>query len=528
MFTLQQRYAGLSEALTRQAKRITELLERRKLDETERILIAALAQAPGHHELLRLQGAMQYLRGHNEDATATLLQARAACPDDPMIHDALGSCYEAVHDDTRARAALHRACVLEPDNPQFWCNYANRLHADGESRNAATALDKALALAPEHVQARSLRADMAIAEGRRNEGEALYRRITDELPYEAGMAWWSLATLKPMPLTDVDIATMRRIFDDPATSAANRAAVGFALAIGLEHLGLFEEAFHAMHTAHGLARDNGRQYERGRLSALVDDILDVFKAPLGDALIAQGDEVIFVVSMPRSGSTLTEQILASHSQVEGGGELSDISQLVQDESVRCETSFPAWGRDLTAAQWRVLGQRYLARTRRWRKQRPRFTDKRPGNWLHAGAILAMLPKARIVIVRRDPLENCLGCYRYMVTHDYTHDFADLAAAWRDFDRAARHWQNLYPDRVYVQQYEDLVADPETHIRRLLAFCDLPFEQACLNFHTTERVVTTPSATQVREPIRKDTARAHKYGPLLDPLRAELGLPPFKD
>lgn len=340
------------------------------------------------------------------------------------------------------------------------------------------------------------------------------------------MTWWSLATLKPMPLTDADIATLQRVFDDSATSTANRAAAGFALAIGLEHQKRFQDAFHALHTAHGLARHNGRAYDRQRLSALVDEIMDVFKRPLGDASIAQGKEVIFVVSMPRSGSTLTEQILASHSQVEGGGELSDISQLLQDESVRGEKPFPVWARDLTSAQWRVLGQRYLARTRRWRKQRPRFTDKRPGNWLHVGAILAMLPEARVIIARRDRLENCLGCYRYMVTHDYTHDFADLAAAWRDFDRSARHWQQIYPDRVYVQHYEDLVADPETHIRRLLAFCNLPFEEACLNFHATERRVATPSATQVREPIRKDTARAHKYGSLLDPLRGELGLPPF--
>lgn len=527
MFTLQQRYAGLSEAFTHQAKRITELLEQRKLDEAEHILITALTQAPGHHELLRLQGVTHYLRGHNEDATSTLLQARAACPDDPMIHDALGSCYEVVHDETRARAALHRACVLEPDNPQFWCNYANRVNADGDLRSAAAALDKALALAPKNVQAWGLRASMAIAEGRRKEGEELYRCITNETPHEAGMIWWSLATLKPMPLTDEDIATMQRIFDDPVTSAANRAAVGFALAIGLEHQGRFEEAFHALHTAHGVAKANGKLYERDCLSAFVDEMLDVFDKPAGGVLAQQGDEVIFVVSMPRSGSTMTEQILASHSQVEGGGELSDISQLLQDESVRCDKPFPGWGRDLTTTQWRVLGQRYLARTRRWRKQRPRFTDKHPGNWLNVGAILAMLPKARVVVVRRDRLENCLGCYRYMVTHDYTHDFADLAAAWNDFDRAVRHWQGLYPNRVYLQQYEDLVADPETHIRRLLAFCDLPFEEACLNFHATERRVATPSATQVREPIRKDTARAHKYGALLDPLRAELGLPPFK-
>jgi len=138
-----------------------------------------------------------------------------------------------------------------------------------------------------------------------------------------------------------------------------------------------------------------------------------------------------------------------------------------------------------------------------------------------------LPEARVVICRRDPLETCFACYRYMFTqHAYTHDLADLASHWREFDRAVRHWSALYPDRVRVQVYEELVADPETQIRELLAFCGLPFEEACLNFHATERRVTTPSAAQVREPLRRDTARADKYGSLLDPLRAALDMPPF--
>jgi hypothetical protein len=157
-----------------------------------------------------------------------------------------------------------------------------------------------------------------------------------------------------------------------------------------------------------------------------------------------------------------------------------------------------------------------------------MTDKMPANWMYIGTILAMLPDARVVICRRDPLETCLACYRYMFArHPYTHTFADLAAHWRDFDRAVRHWQALYPDRVRVQVYENLVAEPEAQIRELLEFCGLPFEDACLNFHATERRVTTPSAAQVREPLRRDTARAGKYGALLDPLRDALGMPRFQ-
>jgi hypothetical protein len=226
---------------------------------------------------------------------------------------------------------------------------------------------------------------------------------------------------------------------------------------------------------------------------------------------------------------LTEQVLASHSQVNGGSELPDMPAVITEESRRRNKPFPEFVRDLTPADWERLGRRYLERTQRWRADRPRFTDKLPNNWHYIGAIRAMLPGARIIVARRDPLETCLSCYRQrLAKSDYTRTFEDLAATWHDFDRAANYWRTLYPDAVYESVYEKLVADPETAIRELLAFCDLPFEEACLEFHKTRRSVHTPSATQVREPLRKDTARAHRYGALLDPLRAALGLPPFAE
>ena len=174
-----------------------------------------------------------------------------------------------------------------------------------------------------------------------------------------------------------------------------------------------------------------------------------------------------------------------------------------------------------------MGRRYLERTAKWRSNTPRFTDKMPSNWHYVGAIRAMLPGAKIIIVRRDPLETCLSCYRQRLANsEYTRTFADLGAAWRDFDRTVKYWLALHPGRVYESVYEEFVVDPEKKIRELLAFCELPFEAQCLEFHKTERKVHTPSATQVREPLRRDTARTHLYGALLNPLRAALGMPPF--
>jgi hypothetical protein len=202
--------------------------------------------------------------------------------------------------------------------------------------------------------------------------------------------------------------------------------------------------------------------------------------------------------------------------------------VLTEESRQRNQPFPQWVAHMQTADWQRLGERYLRRTAHWREKRPRFTDKLPGNWLYVGAIRAMLSGARIVICRRDPLETCLSCYRqYLVDNEYSREFADLAAYWRNFDRAAQHWNRLHPSHVREQCHEALLADPEWQIRELLQFCGLEFEPACLEFHATERAVHTPSAAQVRQPLRRATARASKYGALLDPLRMALGMPAFR-
>jgi len=523
MLTQQQRVVGLPADLAQRAAAIEQALRQQRLDEAENGVVQALAQAPHHPEILRLCGVIQYRRGRFAAAIGTLLQARERRPDDAMIHNALGGAYEKVRDQPNARAALRRACELAPEVGAFWFNYARLLFADGDVAQTIPALERAVALHPQHANARSMLANILRNEGRFAEAAQQFRGIVAANP-AAGEAWWNLAMLKPMPLDAADIAIMRDILRRGDMGDSDRIAITFALAMALEHTGDFSAAFAAMHTGHTLAARK-EPYAAAEFSKQVGDILDAF--PARHASPVQGDEVIFIASLPRSGSTLTEQILGSHSQVEGTSELHDLGQVLMGECERLRQPFTQWARTHTPEQWQALGQAYLARTQRWRERRPRFTDKMPANWMYVGAILAMLPDAHVVICRRDPLETCLGCYRYVFArHPYTHTFADLASHWRDFDRAAQHWKALYPERVREQVYEELVADPDTQIRALLDFCGLPFEPACANFHETRRTVTTLSAAQVREPLRRDTARAHRYGALLDPLRSALGLPEF--
>ena len=520
MLTPQQRLAGLSPETAGRVAAIAQAQQRGDLESAERHLDAVLAAAPQHPEVLRVCGVVRSARGRHAEAIEALLRALALRPDDAMIHNALGGAYERIGDGARARAALRRACELGPEIAPCWFNYGYRLYVDGDFDAAVAALRRAVALAPRHLQARTLLADALNAEGESAQAVAAYRGIIAVSPQDAAQAWWSLATLRPLPLDANDVAVLRRLLDATDLSDSDRVTISFALAIALEARGDYAGAFATMQAAHALAR-RGEPYDAAAFSRSVDATLNAFPAA-ACADVEAGGEVIFIVSMPRSGSTLVEQILAAHSRVHGAAELNDLPQVILQECNRRGTELPQWARTHTAQDWRRLGRQYLERTARWRTRRPRHTDKLPGNWLYVGAIFAMLPNARVVVVRRDPLETCLGCYRYMFRrHPYTHDFADLARRWHDFDRAVRHWQALYPERVRVQGYEDLLADPDGQIRALLAFCDLPFEDGCLAFHAAARRVTTPSAAQVREPLRRDTARTQAYGALLDPLRDAL-------
>ena len=235
--------------------------------------------------------------------------------------------------------------------------------------------------------------------------------------------------------------------------------------------------------------------------------------------------MIFIVGLPRSGSTLFEQILAAHPQVEGASELQDLGMVIQQESVRRGVPYPQWIPQASAADWQRLGRDYLARTARWRATRPRFTDKLPDNWKHAGVLRAMLPGATVIETRRDPLETAWSCFKqqfYSQPH-FANTLADIGACLRGCERALDAWRARDPARLRLHRYEDLLADPEAAVRRLLADCGLAYDPACLHFHAATRSVRTASAAQVRQPLRRDTARAAAYGDLLDPLRHALEL-----
>lgn len=520
------RLAGLSHASIREVVAAAQALDRGRVDEAEHHIIGLLALHPAHPEILRLHAGSQRLRGDMDGAIATLRRAVALRPDDALYLSTLGSALIDGYRYDEAIDVLRQATQRDESLASAWYNLGLANMRAMRVDESASALRRALALSPDiAISAYAMIGDMFRAEGRIDEAQTAYRDAIARQPY-AGMAWWGLADLKTLRFTDDDVEKMRGAMTNRAASEDDKIATGFALAKALDDRQRYSESLDMLAQAHKRARQH-RGWNAQAQTAWVDRVIATFTPPIAVADTKIGGEAIFIVSLPRSGSTLIEQVLASHSMVGGGGELSDVPAVLSEEAYRLRVPFPDFVRSLASDDWSRMGRRYLERTARWRHERPRFTDKLPGNWMYVGAIASMLPAAKIVIVRRDPLETCFSCYRQRLAgNEYTRTFADLATTWRDFDRATRHWLTHYPDRVHEVVYETFVSDPESSIRSLLDFCGLPFEENCVRFHKTERDVYTPSAAQVRQPLRRDTARSPHYGALLDPLRAELGLPPF--
>jgi tetratricopeptide (TPR) repeat protein len=499
-----------------------EALEAGRVDEAERHLAEAIASSPEHPEVLRMQAGIHSLRGRNQQAISAMQDALSQRPQDALYHNTMGTLLGIAGNFDTAIAALRRCCELQPGMAIAWYNLGVMLTRCVRNDEAVLALERAVQLAPDHVAARALLGDMLRTRGRVEEAAAEYRKVLADYPW-AGMAWWGLADLKTSHFADGDIERMQAAMRQPRASDDDLIAIGFALAKAFDDAGRYADALEALADANAIARRRQR-WDAGAFSTSISAITDAFTPPPAAAPQALGAEVIFIVGMPRSGSTLVEQILASHSSVEGAGELPDLPQVLAEESRRRGQPFPRWVHAMQPADWERLGRRYLERTAHWRKRRAVFSDKLPSNWMYIGAIRAMLPSARIVGCRRDALETCLSCYRqHLANNEYTRDFDDLAGFWRDFDRTLSHWSDLQPSHVLEYSHEDLQADPEASIRRLLDFCGLPFEPGCVRFHETQRDIRSPSATQVRQPLRQDTARAPRYGDLLDPLRTALGM-----
>jgi tetratricopeptide (TPR) repeat protein len=501
-------------------------LQQQQWAHAEQALLAALQRVPEHPEVLRLLAIALRLQNRNAEALELSQRAAAQQPHDALIQNGLGTALDACGDHDGAIAAFRHACELAPQAAELWANLGKTLGDYGRFEEAVPVLERALQLSDHSASQLRLAYALRVL-GHTDAAAQRYRQLLARNPRD-GTAWLGMAMLRTRPFAAADIAAMQNQLERAALNDDNRISLGFALAKALDDHGRYAEAFSVLTQANTQVR-RIRPWNATQLSVLADDVIAAFaQAPAG-AAVEQGEEVIFIVSLPRAGSSLTEQILASHPQLEGAGEIDELHLVIDAESQRRALPFPHWVAAATAADWQRLGQEYLARTSRWHPAGVlRFTDKLPGNWLRIGAALAMLPGARVIDCRRDPLEACFSCFRTLFSagyQEFSYDVADMASYWHDYERTCRHWHTLFPLRMRVQRYEALVAQPEQQITELLQFCGVPFDPACLHYTETQRSVRTASASQVREPLMRDTARADKYGNLLDPLRLALGKAP---
>lgn len=519
---------GLDPAQTQLLSRIGQALDAGRIDDAARLLPSLLQSHADHPEVRRMQAGLLGMQGRNQDAIALMREVVRHHPGHAPCLNTLATLLGQAGDFDAAIEMLRAVCRLQPKMALAWYNLGVMLTRSVRNEEAADALQQAIRIDPHSVDARALLADLLRMRGQSKEAAESYRQVLAERPW-AGMAWWGLADLKTVQMAESDIRDLRQALRSPRASDDDRIAMGFALARALDDHGRYAESLQTLEQANAIARHRQRWNAVGYSQAV--DALAAFFAPPPDGASDPrlGEEVIFIVGLPRSGSTLAEQILASHPLVEGSGELPDLPQVLAEESRRHGLPFPRWVPQMKPADWQRLGERYLERTRHWRRERPRFTDKLPSNWIYGDAIRAMLPGARIVGCLRDPLETCFSCYRQKLeNNEYTRSFEDLASFWRDCDRHLHRLARTYPDKVYLHDYEALLEDPEPSIRALLENCGLPFDPACLEFHENTRQVRSPSAMQVRQPLRRDTRHSTRYGALLDPLRLALGLPSWQD
>jgi len=514
--------APLSPVARRLLARARHEWEAAQFDAAERSLNNVLALAPRDPRAVRMLGMVARSRGDYTRAVDCFRSVLAVWPGDVFLRSELGLALLSLGEAREAAEHFRHACELAPASASPWFNLGEALWQQAQGDEAVTALKRALALEPRQIQARMSLARAYAGSGCVDAAVAEFREVLRLDPDNAD-GWYKLSL--NTVLDAADAAHLQRALAQTRLPARERYLLGFALAKALEDQGDHARAFEVLREANASQRASMRvKWDSAGERRFVDAIRAAFAhaiSPSPEA--AAGSEAILVTGMPRSGSTLVEQILASHPQVEGANEINDLPLTIHAESQRRGSMFPRWVSDATPEDWHRLGQEYLARTAGWRTANPRFTDKNLSGWRHVGAALAMMPAARVIIVRRDPVETCLACYRHCFTEEagFACDLDDLADYCAGFLRLSRFWLEQYPAQVFDLEYEALVADPEGVIRRMLDFCGLSFDPACLEPHKTARAVLTPSASQVRQPLHRGSARSARYGDKLDRLRQRL-------
>jgi tetratricopeptide (TPR) repeat protein len=523
-------HVAILKRLPPQVVQATSLFSDGDLTPAENLIRAFLLQYGNHIEAMRLLARIGMARDVLNDAELLLEAVLTLAPDYRAARHDYALVLVERHKYQQAREELEKLLRLDPDNRQYRTLYATSCVGLGEHDKAIPLYRELLAGAPQAADLHLSIAHSLKTLGKREEAIEAYRAAAAVRP-SFGDAYWSLANLKTYRFLDDEIARMREQEMAPGTSLLDRYHLCFALGKACEDRGEYAESWRYYERGNALKRSESRYrpeiIENNTRKQIEVCTREFFAARAGFG--APQPDPIFILGLPRSGSTLLEQILASHSQVAGTQELSDIQRMVLEMQGRDpdldNPRYPGALVDLKAEDFRRLGEKYLADTRIYRTARPYFIDKMPNNFRHIGLIHLILPNARIIDARREPMACCFGNLKQLFANgqEFTYSIEDIARYYRTYLELMRHWDAVLPGRILRVHHEDVVDDLEGNVRRILDFCGLDFEPACIEFHKTERSVRTASSEQVRQPIfREGLNQWRNYEPWLGPLKDALG------
>jgi tetratricopeptide (TPR) repeat protein len=496
----------------------------------ENIVRAYLLKHGDQVEAMRVLALIGIERKVFDDAEILLAAALDIAPDYRAARFDYARVLVERHKHALAREQLERLLQLEPANRQYLTLYATACTGLGEHEKAVAMYRQLLQDAPRAADVHLSVAHSLKTLGRRAEAVDAYRAAAAIRP-SYGDAYWSLANLKTYRFTDGELSRMRAEEESSSTPSVDRYHLCFALGKAYEDRADYETSFRYYERGNALKRAESRyrpeiieNNTRLQIEVCTRSFFDRH-----DGVGAPQRDPIFILGLPRSGSTLLEQILASHSLVEGTQELANIPRTVHDLQGRDpdldNPRYPGVLEELRPEDFQRLGERYLQDTRVYRTDKPYFIDKMPNNFRHIGLIHLMLPNARIIDARREPMACCFSNLKQLFAsgQEFTYSIPDIARYYRTYLDLMAHWDEALPGRVLRIQHEEVVDDLEANVRRLLEFCGLEFEPACIDFHKTERSVRTASSEQVRQPIFREGLDQWKhYEPWLGELEIALG------
>jgi tetratricopeptide (TPR) repeat protein len=511
----------------------TGLFSDGELAAAEKMIRAFLLAHGDHLEAMRLLARIGAALEVFDDAQLLLEAVLERVPDYVAARYDYASVLLARHKHQQALAELDQLLAIDPANPQYRTLYATAAVGLGDHARAITLYQDLLRDAAPGSPGAELHLSIAHSLktlGRQPEAIDEYRAAARERP-DFGDAYWSLANLKTYRFADAELECMRSAEAAMTTALVDRYHLCFALGKAYEDLGEYAESWSYYERGNALKRAESRYrpelIERNTAHQKKVCTREFFERRRGYGVASAAP--IFVVGLPRSGSTLIEQILASHSAVEGTQELADIPRFVLELQGRDpdfeSPRYPNVLAQLPPEEYRRFAEKYLRDTGVYRTGKPRFIDKMPNNFRHLGFVHLLFPNAKIIDARREPMACCFGNLKQLFARgqEFTYSVGDIARYYRTYLELMEHWDAALPGAALRVLHEDLVDDLEGNIRRILDFCELPFEPACLEFHRTERSIVTASSEQVRQPIfREGLDQWRRYETWLGPLRDALG------